>query len=318
MEKKPLVSIITPTYNHEQYIGTCIESVLAQSYPYWEMIIIDDGSTDRTSSIISKYDDDRIKYIRQTNKGLSKIGETYNKALGKAEGELIAILEGDDFWPPYKLEKQVVSFENKNVVLSWGIGVLVNNNNEIIGYLPQTPKLFENLSTIEILKKLLLKNFIVSPTVMCRTDALRSMGGFKQVSYTPFVDYPTWLELTLVGEFYFINKNLGFWRRHPNQATQRIRIPIIKAGRRYSEEFFMRLPLKIKKELNINIQDLRRYNQRSTAWIYLHSGRKALWEKKWEYAREMFMDAFKYGSLSLKIKAIGGLIFSLLHKDIGC
>ena len=63
MESTPLVSIITPTYNHEKFIAQCIESVLAQTYTAWEQIIIDDGSSDATKDIISKYNDKRIKYI---------------------------------------------------------------------------------------------------------------------------------------------------------------------------------------------------------------------------------------------------------------
>ncbi len=63
MALDPLVSIITPTYNHENFISECLESVLAQSYANWEQIVIDDGSTDRTAKIVSQFKDDRIKYI---------------------------------------------------------------------------------------------------------------------------------------------------------------------------------------------------------------------------------------------------------------
>ena len=63
--EKPLVSIITPTYNHEKFIEQCVRSVLSQTYPNWEMIIIDDGSTDKTPEKIEQFKDDRIHYIRQ-------------------------------------------------------------------------------------------------------------------------------------------------------------------------------------------------------------------------------------------------------------
>jgi len=104
-----LVSVITPTYNHERFIAQCIESVLAQTYGHWEMIIVDDGSTDHTASIAEEYakKDHRIKVIRQANNGIFRLAETYNKALGLANGELIAILEGDDTWQNTKLEIQV-------------------------------------------------------------------------------------------------------------------------------------------------------------------------------------------------------------------
>jgi len=74
MDARPLVSIITPTYNHQEFIAECIDSVLAQTYFEWEQIIIDDGSTDGTPRIISRYVDKRIKYIRQENQGIWWLG----------------------------------------------------------------------------------------------------------------------------------------------------------------------------------------------------------------------------------------------------
>ncbi|MFH0889201.1 MAG: glycosyltransferase family 2 protein [Planctomycetota bacterium] len=92
----PLVSFITPTYNQEKYISDCIRSALKQTYSNWEMIIIDDGSTDRTPEIIKSFFDNRIKYFRQDNLGAYKLGVAYNRVLQEARSELIAIWEGDD------------------------------------------------------------------------------------------------------------------------------------------------------------------------------------------------------------------------------
>jgi glycosyltransferase involved in cell wall biosynthesis len=116
----PLVSIITPTYNHEKFIRACIESVLRQTYQNWEQIIIDDGSTDATAQIVREYCDDRIRYYYQENAGIEALAHTYNGALSLARGELVAILEGDDFWPGDKLSRMVPAFENSSVVLAYG------------------------------------------------------------------------------------------------------------------------------------------------------------------------------------------------------
>ena len=115
----PLVSIITPTYNHEKYIAECIISVQNQIYSNWEMIIVDDGSTDRTYEIAKELasNDSRIKVFTQENKGIFKLAETYNLALQKSVGSLIAVLEGDDVWLPKKLVLQVQEFEkNKEII----------------------------------------------------------------------------------------------------------------------------------------------------------------------------------------------------------
>ena len=117
----PLVSIITPTYNHALYIGRCLESVLAQTEPRWEQIVVDDGSTDGTAEIVKHFADARIRYVAQPHRGISGLGDAYNLALDLARGEFVAILEGDDFWPQDKLERQLPEFEDPEVVLSWGL-----------------------------------------------------------------------------------------------------------------------------------------------------------------------------------------------------
>ena len=100
MENKPLVSIITPTYNHEKYLAECINSVIGQTYADWEMIILNDGSTDRTLSTAASYQksEGRIRVVNQENVGIFRLSETYNKGVGLSSGKYIAILEGDGLW----------------------------------------------------------------------------------------------------------------------------------------------------------------------------------------------------------------------------
>lgn len=104
--KKGLVSIITPCYNGAVYIGETIESVIAQTYPDWEMIIIDDGSKDNSVEVVQKYmeKDSRIRLIRQANAGSAA---ARNHGIREAEGQYIALLDADDIWLPAFLEKQI-------------------------------------------------------------------------------------------------------------------------------------------------------------------------------------------------------------------
>ncbi len=220
LSRSPAVSILTPTYNHQKYIRHCIESVLAQTVTDWEQVIIDDGSTDGTPEIIGSYKDPRIRYFRQDHTGIWKLGETYNRALTLARAPLVAILEGDDFWPPDKLEKQIPAFDDSGVALAWGVGIDVNSDGKPLG----RPKK-NHLRTWalhdehKMTRKLLLGNFVTpSVTVMLRKEALMP-GGFKQPPHVPFVDYPTWFKLALRGEFCFIDSILGYWRRHSEQMT---------------------------------------------------------------------------------------------------
>lgn len=116
---EPLVSIITPLYNSEKYIAETIESVLAQTYSNWEMIIVDDCSKDNSTKIVEEYQkkDRRIKlYRNEINKGVSY---TRNRAIDLSQGKYIAFLDSDDLWKKEKLEKQIKFMEEKNVVLSY-------------------------------------------------------------------------------------------------------------------------------------------------------------------------------------------------------
>lgn len=315
MKRQPLVSIITPTYNHEKFIGQCIESVLAQTYPHWEQIIIDDGSTDKTGEIVAQYKDRRIKYLRQNNLGIWKLSRTYNKALRCSQGELTGILEGDDFWPPYKLEKQIAAFERQEVVLSWGKAAITNSKGRIIMGSPKSLKWFRNRSKEEILRKLLFQNFIPACTVMCRKDALMSIGGFKQPEYSPYIDYPTWLELSLHGEFSSIDKIMGYWRRHERQVSTTMMTVMIEAVK-YSIDFFKQMPKELRESTGININDLLLNHQYQIASAFFHSGRIALSEGKWKEAKKNFRKAFDKGSFSTKLKALVGLICGRCRIDL--
>ena len=97
IDHSPQVSIITSTFNHERFIGPCIESVINQTYQNWEQIIIDDGSSDRTPEIVRSYKDSRIHYIYQQNQSIEALAQTYNRALRESQGQLVGILERDDF-----------------------------------------------------------------------------------------------------------------------------------------------------------------------------------------------------------------------------
>jgi glycosyltransferase involved in cell wall biosynthesis len=316
MRERPKVSIITPTYNHEKYIAECIDSVLAQSYPHWEQIIIDDGSSDRTGDIINQYKDERIKYIRQENKGIWRLGETYNKALQLARGEYIAILEGDDFWPPDKLELQIDALKCADAVLSWGKAKIVDSQGDFLTVLPKDVKRFVDLTKEQVLGELLFSNSMHSCTIVCRKSALLSIGGFKQPRGIPCVDGPTWLELSLAGKFLPIEEILGCYRRHDTQISSKMKTSMVKAGL-YSLEFFRNLPLEAKASLEKEVHDINAKLERKVKENYYYLGRAYLREGKWLDARENFLKAIMDKNVpSIKAKAMIGIIYSYRKRDL--
>lgn len=102
---KPRVSIIMPAYNAQAYIGQAIESALAQTFPDWELIVVDDCSTDDTAACVQSYSDSRIRYLK--NEKNSGAAQSRNRAIEAGRGEYVAFLDSDDVWLPFKLEAQI-------------------------------------------------------------------------------------------------------------------------------------------------------------------------------------------------------------------
>ena len=130
MQVNDLISIITPLYNGERYIEQTIKSVLAQTYENWEMVIVDDLSTDRSVELIKGYvqKDKRIRFYTLSEKGGASIAR--NKARLEAKGDYIAFLDSDDVWKPNKLEKQLAFMREKDIDFSYHNYSLIDENGE--------------------------------------------------------------------------------------------------------------------------------------------------------------------------------------------
>jgi glycosyltransferase involved in cell wall biosynthesis len=216
---EPLITIITPAYNHGEFIQKCIESALSQTYTNWEQIIVDDASTDNTYKIASTFalKDKRIKIIRhKKNWGIKRLADNYNQALKFAHGEYIAILESDDFWPKNKLEKQIKSFNDKEVVFSYGNCILTNKSGfpiKLFTYRDNN-KLLNNQPTGSILHLFYNLNFAIIPvTAIIKKSILSRLGGFKKDKNYPFTDIPTFLRIAIEGKFSYVDEILGYYRK---------------------------------------------------------------------------------------------------------
>lgn len=129
--KKGLVSIITPMYNGGKYIGETIESVLAQTYEMWEMIVVDDGSKDNGPDIVESYiqQDGRIKLLSQKNAGSAA---ARNNGIRNAQGQYIALLDADDVWNPEFLQSQISLMREKNAIVVHSSYKRINEKSEEI------------------------------------------------------------------------------------------------------------------------------------------------------------------------------------------
>ena len=126
-----LVSVIIPVYNADKYIYETIKSVLQQSYQDFELVVINDGSTDRTDEIIANISDQRIIYHKTTNSGVSK---ARNTGLNLSKGEFVAFLDADDIWLKHNLKKKVEQLKkNKCVALVHSDGMVIDNESRALG-----------------------------------------------------------------------------------------------------------------------------------------------------------------------------------------
>lgn len=179
-----LVSIITPAYNCEDYIVDTIKSAQAQTYAQWEMIIVDDLSTDNTTAVVKEImkTDDRVSLIcLEKNQGAAV---ARNTAIEAAQGEYIAFLDSDDKWLPEKLEKQVHFMKHNNVMLSYSDYNVIDENDEL-------------LSTFKSPAQLTYHDLLKSCSIGCLT-AMYDAKALGKV-YMPIVrkrqDFALWLKI---------------------------------------------------------------------------------------------------------------------------
>lgn len=204
-----LVSVITPAYNCELFIEYTIESVINQTYKNWEMIIVNDCSTDNTFDILKKYSekDNRIKIIN-LNKNVG-VSEARNIAIRNAVGKYIAFLDSDDLWTSEKLEKQVMFMEDNKYLFTFTDYGFIDHNNYRLEKVVVAP--------LEVKYKDALKgNSIPCLTVMINKEAVNEIY-FKNIGHE---DYATWLAILKNGvNAYSLNCKLAYYRRHNNSLS---------------------------------------------------------------------------------------------------
>jgi predicted O-linked N-acetylglucosamine transferase (SPINDLY family)/glycosyltransferase involved in cell wall biosynthesis len=199
------ISVIMTTYNHEKYIAESIISILNQTFEEFELIIIDDGSTDKTAEIINTFDDNRIQYIHQENQGVST---AINNGILAASGKYIALMSGDDVCYPQRLEQQynyLSSTDKKVVIFSWVD--FINEDSEVFSGSPYIEENWfnrDNQEPAKILRHFFERgNYVNAPTAFVERAALIDSGLFHLTSIQA-QDFHKWIELLGKGYEIFV------------------------------------------------------------------------------------------------------------------
>jgi glycosyltransferase involved in cell wall biosynthesis len=215
---KNLVSVVIPTYNTSNFLIKAIQSVINQTYKNWELIIVDDGSTDQTRQIVEEFQkkDSRIKYFFQNNKGQ---GAARNLGIKNANGVYIAFLDSDDEFFENKLERVMSYFvKDKNIAFIYSDASIIGDNL----YQKRRSEVVTPYSG-EIYKKLLFNNFITTSTVVVKKEVLQNCGLFDESDLLRnFEDYDLWLRIAkkykieyipeVLTKYYFVPK-ITSWKK---------------------------------------------------------------------------------------------------------
>jgi hypothetical protein len=213
MENIPKVSVVIPTFNRAGLIHEAIKSVLNQSYRDFELIVIDNGSTDDTAIVVKSFPDNRIRYFYQQNSGSPVLPR--NKGIKQASGKYIAFLDSDDLWLPDKLAAQVELLEkNPAVPLVFSDAYIINEQGATINRFSSLFRQFQG----RVFKQLLRVNFIPNLTVMIRRDKALEYGCLDQ-RYKICHDLDLYLKVANEHEILRIDKPLAKLRLHQNNLT---------------------------------------------------------------------------------------------------
>jgi glycosyltransferase involved in cell wall biosynthesis len=200
----PAVSVVTATYNYGQYIGSAVESVLRQTISAFELIVIDDGSTDGTKDVLRPFlADPRVRYLCAGHQGQAS---SKNRGVELARAPLVAFLDADDLWLPAKLERQMELFSaDPDLGVVYGRRLLIDAQGCQLAY--EQPELHRGA----VLERLFQNNFICFSSSVVRRDVFKEVGGFD-TSLALAVDYDFWLRVATRYRFDYVNEPLVKYR----------------------------------------------------------------------------------------------------------
>ena len=229
---QPLVSVLLSVYNSELHLKDAIESILNQSYPHFELIIVNDGSVDSSEKIIDSFQDKRILKINNPgNKGLIF---SLNKAFEAAKGNYIARMDADDISLPERFKKQVDFLESHPEIGLCSCHYTQFNSSD--KYPSQSLIHHE-----EIISHLLFNSSLAHPTLMIRRSVLLEQKVVYDMHYPHAEDYELWTRLALKTKFGAVEEQLFLYRLHENQVTQKYHQQQIESGNKIREKFLAAL-----------------------------------------------------------------------------
>lgn len=300
-ENKIFISVIIPTFNRAHYLPEAIQSVLGQTFQNFELIIIDDGSTDNTKEVVSLYNTaypSKIKYIYKENGG---VASARNEGIKNAQGNYIAFLDSDDYWHVKKLERTVhYIMQYPKAGLLYTDYWVVDKNKNIL-WANERYHYSGN-----IFMKLILGNFIATSTVVVKKEVFEKVGIFFE-GYSlkaGLEDWDMWLRIAKDFRISHIPEKLTFYRYYEGQC-------------KFKKEFFDDYELLLERFLSSTHGiDKKKVNKIFASYYYL-KGKSYLASKEQDFARKNLFQSFKLNPFSIKLYVVWTATFlpgSVLRK----
>lgn len=207
----PEVSVVIPTYNSAHFLGEALQSVFDQTFKDYELIVVDDGSTDETKQIVAEYGD-KIKYIFQENSGPAS---AKNNGIRNSVGKYIAFLDADDLWLPTKLEKQVKTFQQSpELAMIFTEHSVFNDRGIYLALIGKRKRLIKG----DIARNIFLHNGVATPTVIVRKEIFNKIGLFEEDLYMA-EDDNMWVRIAANFDVELIDEPLAKYRIHSRSMT---------------------------------------------------------------------------------------------------
>jgi glycosyltransferase involved in cell wall biosynthesis len=208
----PTVSVTLPTFNRAHLLRVAVESVLDQDYGDFELIVVDDGSTDSTQEVLRKFDDPRIRILAQENRG---IGSALNTGIRAARGIYIARIDSDDRWLPELLAVEVPLLENQaEAGVAYARAQAMDETGRPLPQMLGAPPKFPD----DPFKSFVYGDFGCAITALIRRECLERVGFYDE-SLVGNEDWDLWIRLSRMTRFVFIDRVLANFRMHPGRTT---------------------------------------------------------------------------------------------------
>jgi glycosyltransferase involved in cell wall biosynthesis len=265
----PIVDVIIPAYNAAKYLPIAIESVVAQTFKDWRILLVDDGSTDNTAEVVAPFVEQlgpKLKYIKQANGGLPA---ARNAAIRNSSAEFLALLDADDIWLPNRLAESLKSFENRpEVGLSHGFISRIDTEGAVIDTFSRKQKHGEG----RIARYIYMRQVqLPCPTITFRRSCVDDVGMFDETMRAT-EDRDLWLRIAFKYEVAVVPKVIALYRTSPNAMTTDPE-RMLKAQEQFVEKHFGAPGCGIR-ERRIALSQI--YRQRAEAFAIRRQMRTAL------------------------------------------